>query len=340
MVELFEARTPKGKAPIAELSGRIRIDEGGELSRKVYLIPPDDGSDEIEVPVGRRSRLEVEDGDHVNVGAQLTGGTPDPQDVLRILGVRKVQEHLVEEVQKVYRTQGAAIHEKHIEIIIRQMLRRITVIESGDTTMLPGDWADRSIYESENRRVVAEGGQPASGRPVLMGITKASLATESWLSAASFQETTKVLTDAAINGKSDSLVGLKENVILGKLIPAGTGLERYRNIRVEPTADAKAAAYSMSYDPAYYEFGQGSGQAVPLDDYDLGAGLPLSGSIHPDARGAVRCVRAAPPRAFPGATRSVGAAGKPPTSPLLPTSRSVTMGGQSTSGGRNAAPHL
>ncbi|WP_026928167.1 DNA-directed RNA polymerase subunit beta' [Granulicoccus phenolivorans] len=268
VVELFEARTPKGKAPIAELSGRIRIDEG-ELSRKVYLIP-DDGSDEIEVPVGRRSRLEVEDGDHVNVGAQLTGGTPDPQDVLRILGVRKVQEHLVEEVQKVYRTQGAAIHEKHIEIIIRQMLRRITVIESGDTTMLPGDWADRSIYESENRRVVAEGGQPASGRPVLMGITKASLATESWLSAASFQETTKVLTDAAINGKSDSLVGLKENVILGKLIPAGTGLERYRNIRVEPTADAKAAAYSMSYDPAYYEFGQGSGQAVPLDDYDLG----------------------------------------------------------------------
>ncbi|GAB3624253.1 DNA-directed RNA polymerase subunit beta' [Mariniluteicoccus endophyticus] len=268
VVELFEARQPKGKAPIAEVAGRIRIDEG-ERSRKVFLVP-DDGSEEMEVVIGRRARLEVEDGESVGVGQQLTAGTPDPQDVLRILGVRKVQEHLVAEVQKVYRTQGAAIHEKHIEIIIRQMLRRITVIESGDTTMLPGDWADRTAYEAENRRVVAEGGQPASGRPVLMGITKASLATESWLSAASFQETTKVLTDAAIHGKSDSLVGLKENVILGKLIPAGTGLDRYRNVRVEPTADAKAAAYSMTYDPYDYDFGQGSGAAVPLEDFDLG----------------------------------------------------------------------
>ncbi|WP_432560034.1 DNA-directed RNA polymerase subunit beta' [Granulicoccus sp. GXG6511] len=268
VVELFEARTPKGKAPIAEFPGRIRIEES-ERSRKVMLVP-DSGDEEIEVLVGRRARLEVEDGEHVTVGQQLTAGTPDPQDVLRILGVRKVQEHLVEEVQKVYQTQGAAIHEKHIEIIIRQMLRRITVIESGDTTLLPGDWADRSAYEAENRKVVAEGGQPASGRPVLMGITKASLATESWLSAASFQETTKVLTDAAIHGKSDSLVGLKENVILGKLIPAGTGLERYRNIRVEPTAEAKASAYSLSYDPYDYDFGSGSGASVPLDDYDLG----------------------------------------------------------------------
>ena len=268
VVELFEARTPKGKAPIAEFAGRIRIEEG-ERSRKVFLVP-DNGEEELEVPVGRRARLEVTDGERVTVGQQLTAGTPDPQDVLRILGVRKVQEHLVAEVQKVYGTQGAAIHEKHIEIIIRQMLRRITVIESGDTNLLPGDWADRGAYESENRKVVAEGGQPASGRPVLMGITKASLATESWLSAASFQETTKVLTDAAIHGKSDSLVGLKENVILGKLIPAGTGLERYRNIRVEPTAEAKAASYSMSYDPYDYAFGSGSGASVPLDDFDLG----------------------------------------------------------------------
>lgn len=268
VVELFEARTPKGKAPIAEFPGRIRIEEA-ERSRKVMLVP-DSGEEEIEIAIGRRARLEVEDGEHVSVGQQLTAGTPDPQDVLRILGVRKVQEHLVEEVQKVYQTQGAAIHEKHIEIIIRQMLRRITVIESGDTNLLPGDWADRAAYESENRAVVAEGGQPASGRPVLMGITKASLATESWLSAASFQETTKVLTDAAIHGKSDSLVGLKENVILGKLIPAGTGLERYRNIRVEPTAEAKATAYSLSYDPYDYDFGSGSGASVPLDDFDLG----------------------------------------------------------------------
>jgi DNA-directed RNA polymerase subunit beta' len=190
---------------------------------------------------------------------------------LRILGVRKVQEHLVEEVQTVYRTQGAEIHEKHIEIIIRQMLRRVTVIESGDSELLAGDLVDRPSYEAANRRVVAEGGTPASGRPVLMGITKASLATESWLSAASFQETTKVLTDAAIHNKSDSLVGLKENVILGKLIPAGTGLERYRNIRVEPTPEARAQAYSMvGYDPFDYDFGSGSGASVPLEEFDLG----------------------------------------------------------------------
>ena len=151
------------------------------------------------------------------------------------------------------------------------MLRRVTVIESGNSNLLTGDLVDRRAYEAANRQVVAEGGTPASGRPVLMGITKASLATDSWLSAASFQETTKVLTDAAINGKSDSLVGLKENVILGKLIPAGTGLDRYRNIRVEPTEEAKAQAYSMvGYDTFDYDFGQASGAAVPLEEFDLG----------------------------------------------------------------------
>ncbi len=268
VVELFEARQPKGKAPIVETAGRVRIEEG-DRTRKVVLVP-DDGSEEIEYPVGRRARLLIEDDDRVEVGQQITAGTQDPQDVLRILGIRAVQEHLVDEVQAVYRTQGAPIHDKHIEIIIRQMLRRVTVIESGDTNLLAGDLVDRPSYESENRRVVAEGGKPASGRPVLMGITKASLATESWLSAASFQETTKVLTDAAIQGKSDSLVGLKENVILGKLIPAGTGLERYRNIKVEPTAEAKAMAYSMSYEPYDYDFGSGSGAAVPLEEFDLG----------------------------------------------------------------------
>jgi DNA-directed RNA polymerase subunit beta' len=172
-------------------------------------------------------------------------------------------------VQQVYRTQGAPIHDKHIEIIIRQMLRRITVIESGDTALLPGELVDRPTFEAQNRQVVADGGSPAQGRPVLMGITKASLATDSWLSAASFQETTKVLTDAAIQGKSDSLVGLKENVILGKLIPAGTGLERYRNIRVEPTDEAKVKAYEMTYDAFDYGFGSGTGAVIPLQDYDL-----------------------------------------------------------------------
>jgi len=269
VVELFEARQPKGKAPISEATGRVVIEDSDRL--KKITITPDDGTEAAEFSVSRRARLLVEDGDHVQVGQQLTAGTPDPHDVLRVLGVRRVQEHLVDEVQSVYRTQGAPIHDKHIEIIIRQMLRRVTVIESGDADLLAGDLVDRLTYEGQNRKVVAEGGNPASGRAVLMGITKASLATESWLSAASFQETTKVLTDAAIHGKSDSLVGLKENVILGKLIPAGTGLERYRNIRVEATEEAKAQAYSMvGYDSFDYDFGQGSGAAVPLEEFDLG----------------------------------------------------------------------
>ena len=257
VVELFEARSPKGRSPISEAAGRVEIEET-DKARKV-LVTPDDGSEVQEYPVSKRSRLLVADGDHIEVGQMLTVGTPDPQDVLRILGVRKAQEHLVDEVQQVYRSQGVSIHDKHIEIIVRQMLRRITVIESGDTNLLPSELIDRVVFEEENRRVVSEGGKPASGRPVLMGITKASLATESWLSAASFQETTRVLTDAAIHGRSDSLRGLKENVIIGKLIPAGTGLERYRNIRVEPTEEARAAAYSVTgYDSYDYEFGAGS----------------------------------------------------------------------------------
>ena len=270
VVELFEARTPKGKAPITESAGRVRMDET-DKARKIIVVP-DDGGEEQPYPISKRSRLLVEDGDHVDVGQQLTHGTPDPQDVLRILGVRKAQEHLVDEVQEVYRSQGVSIHDKHIEIIVRQMLRRVTVIEQGAAELLTGDLVDRVRFEEENRRVVAEGGQPASGRPVLMGITKASLATESWLSAASFQETTRVLTDAAIHGRSDSLMGLKENVILGKLIPAGTGLERYRNIRVEPTEEARTAAYSLTgYESYDYDFGQPTGQSVALDDFDFGS---------------------------------------------------------------------
>jgi len=179
----------------------------------------------------------------------------------------------VHEVQEVYRSQGVSIHDKHIEIIIRQMLKRVNVLESGDTELLPGELVERPRYEEINRAVVNEGGTPASGRPQLMGITKASLATESWLSAASFQETTRVLTDAAIHAKSDSLLGLKENVIIGKLIPAGTGMQVYRNIRVEPTDEARSSAFpAASYQEAEtYAFGQGSGEAVPLEEYDFGS---------------------------------------------------------------------
>jgi DNA-directed RNA polymerase subunit beta' len=271
--ELFEARIPKGNAPISEVDGRVRI-EDGDRSRKL-VVTPDDGSEELPYTVSRRARLLVGEGDRVSVGQQLIVGSVNPHEVLRIMGPREVQLHLVREVQEVYRSQGVSIHDKHIEVIIRQMLKRVTVIDSGSTAFLPGALAERALFEAENRRVVAEGGDPASGRPVLMGITKASLATESWLSAASFQETTRVLTDAAIQAKSDSLVGLKENVIIGKLIPAGTGISRYRNIKVEPTEEARAQVYSMAgYDESEYygggTFGPGSGQAVPLEDYDYG----------------------------------------------------------------------
>ncbi|MEV6966349.1 DNA-directed RNA polymerase subunit beta' [Hamadaea sp. NPDC051192] len=270
--EIFEARVPKGKAPIAETPGRIRI-EDGDRSRKIIIVP-DDGSDEIvHDKISKRVRLRVHDGAHVEVGEKLTEGTIDPHELLRVLGPRAVQVHLTQEVQEVYRSQGVMIHDKHIEIIIRQMLKRVTVIDSGATEFLPGVLVDRAQFESENRRVVSEGGEPAAGRPVLMGITKASLATESWLSAASFQETTRVLTEAAINSRSDSLIGLKENVIIGKLIPAGTGISKYRNIRVEPTEEAKAKVYSMTaaYGETDYGFGPASGLAVPLDDFDFGA---------------------------------------------------------------------
>ncbi|MCW2898765.1 MAG: DNA-directed polymerase, beta subunit, partial [Streptosporangiaceae bacterium] len=268
--ELFEARIPKGVAPISEVAGRVKIEET-EKTRKLVILP-DDGSEEIAYPVPMRSRLRVKEGDHIDVGEQLIDGSVNPHEVLRILGPRAVQLHLVQEVQEVYRSQGVSIHDKHIEIIVRQMLKRVNILEAGVTALLPGDLVERPIFERVNRAVVAEGGTPAAGRPVLMGITKASLATESWLSAASFQETTRVLTEAAMHSKSDSLLGLKENVIIGKLIPAGTGMPQYRNIRVEPTEEAKAAVYSVgAYDEgAEYAFGQGSGEAVPLEEYDFG----------------------------------------------------------------------
>jgi DNA-directed RNA polymerase subunit beta' len=273
VAELFEARVPKGVAPITEASGRVRVEEsdGTKGSTRRVVVTPDDGSEEREYPISRRARVLVSESDHVEVGQQLVAGAVNPHDVLRIMGPREVQQHLVREVQEVYRSQGVAIHDKHIEVIVRQMLKRITVIDSGATEFLPGSLVERTSFESENRRVVAEGAEPAAGRPVLMGITKASLATESWLSAASFQETTRVLTDAAISAKSDSLLGLKENVIIGKLIPAGTGISRYRNVEVNPTEEARAAAFSMAgYDENdYYGFGGGQtlGPAVPLDDY-------------------------------------------------------------------------
>ncbi|MFI8595249.1 DNA-directed RNA polymerase subunit beta' [Microbacterium sp. NPDC078428] len=239
--ELFEARTPKGASPIAEVAGRVTIDET-EKTRKV-IITPDDGDEPRVYPVLKRATLLVEDGQHVEVGDPVQVGTLDPKDIMRVQGAREVQKFLVGGVQGVYRSQGVPIHDKHIEVIVRQMLRKVTVVDHGDTTLLPGELVDSRRFIDINRQAVAEGKRPASGRPELMGITKASLATESWLSAASFQETTRVLTQAAMEGRSDPLVGLKENVIIGKLIPAGTGLAKYRNVVVEATEEAKSERY-------------------------------------------------------------------------------------------------
>jgi DNA-directed RNA polymerase subunit beta' len=268
IVELFEARTPKGVAPIAETAGVVSFRE--DAKGKKIVVTPDDGGEEVAYPITRRQKLLVEDGARVEVGQKMVVGAIDPKQVLRILGPRATQIHLVNEIQSVYRSQGVGIHDKHIEVIVRQMLKRITVLEAGDADLLPGELVERGRFEAENRRVVTTGGKAASGRPELLGITKASLATESWLSAASFQETTRVLTDAALSEKSDPLLGLKENVIIGKLIPAGTGLARYRNIRVEPTEEAKAAVYA-AYDE--YDFTpfdqQGSGEAVRLDEVEI-----------------------------------------------------------------------
>ncbi len=174
----------------------------------------------------------------MEVGQQLTEGSVNPHEKLRVEGVQALQQHLVDEVQQVYRSQGVTIHDKHIELIARQMLRKVHIIEPGDTEFLPGDMVARRAFEEKNAEVVESGGEPASARPILLGITKASLATDSWLSAASFQETTRVLTDAAISAKSDPLLGLKENVIIGKLIPAGTGMSRYRNVQVRIKPEA------------------------------------------------------------------------------------------------------
>jgi DNA-directed RNA polymerase subunit beta' len=244
VVELFEARSPKGKATLTRSSGVIRIadDEG---KGKVVIVVTDDG-DEDAYTVPSAARLEVQDGSEVTAGDPIIDGPRDPKELLEIKGIRETQQYLVTEVQKVYRDQGVPIHDKHIELIVRQMTRRIAVNEPGDSDFLPGERVDGRIYTDVNRALVQDGKKPAEGRPELMGITKASLATDSWLSAASFQETTRVLTEAAIESRSDGLLGLKENIILGKLIPAGTGMEKYRHIGVEAPDYQPMEYYSMA----------------------------------------------------------------------------------------------
>ncbi|QQY79421.1 DNA-directed RNA polymerase subunit beta' [Keratinibaculum paraultunense] len=227
--ELFEARKPKGLAVISEISGEVSINE--TKKKKEVIITSNDGDTKTySIPYG--SRLKVRDGDFVEAGDEITEGSVNPHDILKIKGVQGVQNYLVREVQRVYRLQGVDIDDKHIEIIVRQMLSKVRVEDPGDTDLLPGSLVNLHEFEDVNKEISEAGGKPAIGRRALLGITKASLATESFLSAASFQETTRVLTEAAIKGKVDKLMGLKENVIIGKLIPAGTGMKRYKNIEV------------------------------------------------------------------------------------------------------------
>ncbi|MDI6709810.1 MAG: DNA-directed RNA polymerase subunit beta' [Bacillota bacterium] len=227
--ELFEARRPKGQAVVAEIDGTVEVREI-KGRREIEITGPEGEREQYAIPYG--ARLKVQSGDTVAAGDELTEGSVNPHDLLKIKGVGAVQLYLLQEVQRVYRMQGVDINDKHIEIMIRQMLRKVKIEDAGDTDFLPGGLVDILELEEENARVTAEGGEPATSRPVLLGITKASLATDSFLAAASFQETTRVLTEAAIKGKVDPLVGLKENVIIGKLVPAGTGMVRYRNIEV------------------------------------------------------------------------------------------------------------
>ncbi|MCB1139257.1 MAG: DNA-directed RNA polymerase subunit beta', partial [Leptospiraceae bacterium] len=231
--ELFEARRPREASTLAELDGRIEDhNEVVKEKRVFYIVPDNEELDRIKVAIPVSNRLRVRNGDYVKAGDMLDEGMLDPHDILRIKGINALHEFLVHEVQEVYRLQGVFINDKHIEIIVRQMLRKLEVDDPGDTSFVAHQQVDRFSFKDENERVESEGGVPATSRQILLGITRASLNTDSFISAASFQETTRVLTDAAIKGKKDPLLGLKENVIIGHLIPAGTGLKHYRDVEI------------------------------------------------------------------------------------------------------------
>ena len=228
--ELFEARKPKTLAVLAEFGGEVSF---AKTEKKTDIVITDSEGNSKAYPVSRDTRVKVQEGQIVEKGEEITEGSENPHDIVRILGVRAVQDYMIREVQKVYRIQGVEINDKHIELIVRQMLKKIIIDEPGDSSFLPGSQVDTIDFTEVNEKLVEEGKTPATGTPIILGITKASLATNSFMSAASFQETTKVLTDAAINGKIDPLIGLKENVIIGKLIPAGTGMKRYAEVELD-----------------------------------------------------------------------------------------------------------
>jgi DNA-directed RNA polymerase subunit beta' len=251
VVELFEARKPRETAIISEIDGVVKIGEVSKGQRKIYVVADNGTEKEYSVPKG--VHINVQEGERMRAGEALMDGPLNPHDILAVLGEKELQSYLVNEIQEVYRLQGVTISDKHIEVIVRQMMRWVKVEDVGDTTFLLEQQIDKFRFREENERVIANGGRPATGRPLLLGITKASLSTESFISAASFQETTRVLTEASIQGAVDHLRGLKENVIVGRLIPAGTGMEFYRNVRLAPELEQAAAKVQEEVSQAYAE---------------------------------------------------------------------------------------
>jgi DNA-directed RNA polymerase subunit beta' len=254
VVELFETRKPKDPAVISEIDGLVKYGEVSKGLRKIY-VESEDGKTQKEYSVPRGVHIQVQEGERVKAGEPLIDGPLNPHDLLAVLGERFTQAYLVNAIQEVYRLQGVTINDKHIETIVRQMMRWVKVEDVGDTMFLLEEQVDKYRFREENDRILQNGGRPATGRPLLLGITKASLSTDSFISAASFQETTRVLTEAAVAGKVDYLRGLKENVIMGRLIPAGTGLEWYRNIKLltqmpEPMPMEEAAAPDLTPEEA------------------------------------------------------------------------------------------
>jgi len=243
VAELFEARRPKDHAIIAEIDGHVRFGKDYKNKRRIAIEPTDESLEPVEYMVPKGKHIPVAEGDFVQKGDYIMDGNPAPHDILAIMGVEALADYMIDEVQDVYRLQGVKINDKHIEVIVRQMLQKWEIMDSGETTLLKGEHVDKAEFEAANDKAIAKGGRPAQGQPILLGITKASLQTRSFISAASFQETTRVLTEASVQGKRDKLVGLKENVIVGRLIPAGTGafMTRIRRIAADRDRDAMAS---------------------------------------------------------------------------------------------------
>jgi DNA-directed RNA polymerase subunit beta' len=286
VVEIFEARNPKGAAALAEVAGTVALEETERQLRITVVADSGNEEDDFSILVPRRTRLSVAQGEHVEAGDALHEGSLNPSDLLRLKGYTETELYLVGEVQKVYKSQGVEIHDKHIELIVRQMLKKVRVENNGDTDLLPGQLVDKNVLERENARVKKEKKEQATSEPLILGITKASLATESFLSAASFQETTKVLTDASIEGKVDRLLGLKENVIIGKLIPAATGLKRYRTIDIGPSDKVPASALAPPQTEeqllaALEEIGTDGSDALAGLGLDFGGEVETNGDAEP-----------------------------------------------------------